>query len=381
MLERVEGLEQLVRSNAAEAERMGQVAPAVIDAFHDAELFSVLIPADHGGSGLTLPESVELFERVARFDASTAWTLVILADGPMLARSFADDVFAAICAAPKALIAGTLNPVTARAEQIDGGYVFSGTASYLSGSAYASWVLASALMTRDGELAFNDGRVEIRCGLIPIDRATSLDSWNVTGMRATGSSDYAFADVKVEASSTFSPFDPRPASGADVCAAIPLWAKLGGGLAAVAVGTARNMLDRFLELAAAKVPTGNITRLSDRGSTQIAVGEAFGLCQAARAVLMQTVHAIWARGAAGESFGPLELAEQRIGLVTAVRLAARSIDLLHDAAGMNAVTADDVLDRCWRDVHTMTQHVMLSPARYEIAGRVMLGLDPGAPMI
>ncbi len=29
----------------------------------------------------------------------------------------------------------------------------------------------------------------------------------------------------------------------------------------------------------------------------------------------------------------------------------------------------------------MTQHVMLSPARYEIAGRVMLGLDPGAPMI
>ena len=67
--------------------------------------------------------------------------------------------------------------------------------------------------------------------------------------------------------------------------------------------------------------------------------------------------------------------------MTAVRLAARSIDLLHDAAGMNAVTADDVLDRCWRDVHTMTQHVMLSPARYEIAGRVMLGLDPGAPMI
>jgi len=61
--------------------------------------------------------------------------------------------------------------------------------------------------------------------------------------------------------------------------------------------------------------------------------------------------------------------------------AAQAIDLLHDAAGMNAVARDTVLDRCWRDVHTMTQHIILSPARFEIAGRVLLGLDPGSPLI
>jgi alkylation response protein AidB-like acyl-CoA dehydrogenase len=48
---------------------------------------------------------------------------------------------------------------------------------------------------------------------------------------------------------------------------------------------------------------------------------------------------------------------------------------------MNAVTRDTVLERCWRDLHTMTQHIILSPARYEIAGRVLLGLDPGSPVI
>jgi len=58
--------------------------------------------------------------------------------------------------------------------------------------------------------------------------------------------------------------------------------------------------------------------------------------------------------------------------VTAVRLAAQAVDLLHDAAGMTAVAADGVLDRCWRDVHTMTQHTVLSPARLEVAGRVLL---------
>ena len=48
---------------------------------------------------------------------------------------------------------------------------------------------------------------------------------------------------------------------------------------------------------------------------------------------------------------------------------------------MSSVKSDAVLERCWRDVHTMTQHLILSPARYEIAGRVLLGLEPGAPVI
>ncbi len=48
---------------------------------------------------------------------------------------------------------------------------------------------------------------------------------------------------------------------------------------------------------------------------------------------------------------------------------------------MSAVASDSVLDRCWRDVHTMTQHVVLSPARFEIAGRVLMGLEPESPVI
>ena len=48
---------------------------------------------------------------------------------------------------------------------------------------------------------------------------------------------------------------------------------------------------------------------------------------------------------------------------------------------MNAVAADSVLDRCWRDVHTMTQHIILSTGRFEIAGRVLMGLDPASPII
>ena len=40
-----------------------------------------------------------------------------------------------------------------------------------------------------------------------------------------------------------------------------------------------------------------------------------------------------------------------------------------------------VLERFWRDVHTMTRHIILGPARFEICGRVLLGLEPGSPVI
>ena len=96
---------------------------------------------------------------------------------------------------------------------------------------------------------------------------------------------------------------------------------------------------------------------------------------------MDAVADIWATGTAHAPFDNDVPVRQRLGSVTAVRLAAQAVDLLHDAAGMSAVATDSVLDRCWRDVHTMTQHIILSPARFEIAGRVLMGLDPASPVI
>ena len=45
----------------------------------------------------------------------------------------------------------------------------------------------------------------------------------------------------------------------------PLWSQLGGALAANAVGATRNMIERFVELAANKVPVGgNFSTLAER---------------------------------------------------------------------------------------------------------------------
>ncbi|MDQ1477148.1 MAG: indole-3-acetate monooxygenase [Actinomycetota bacterium] len=380
LIDKVDAIAAVIRDGALESERLGHLAPDVVAALHEADLFRMLVPETFGGLGLTIPQSIEIIEQVATLDASTGWTLAILVDGAIFARRVSPEAFATICGDPHGLIAGTLNPITARARPVDGGFAFSGRATYLSGSAHARWILAAAIVFDGDEPVITDDGIQIRSGIFPIERARDLGTWNVSGMRGTGSNDFEFDDVEVPADWTFEPMRP-PTGGTDVFSWIPLWAQLGPALTACAVGAARNMIERFIELATVKVPTGNFSLLKDRAPAQIALGEAQGLYQAAHAVLMDTVHSSWDRGIAHEPFDNAALARSRLGLVTAVQLAARAIDLLHDAAGMNAVSRDTVLDRCWRDVHTMTQHVVLSSARFEIAGRVLLGLDPGAPVI
>jgi alkylation response protein AidB-like acyl-CoA dehydrogenase len=381
VLEQVDEIAPIVREHAAESERLGVLAPAVIGALRDTGLLRMLVPVEFGGAGLSLPESIDVYERIATADASSAWTLVILADGALFARFLAPDACAALLEDPHAQIAGSLNPMTARAERVDGGYRFTGRASYLSGSAHANWIMATAIVTEGGEPVINELGIAIRAGVMPISRADRLDTWHVTGMRATGSTDYEFDGVDIAEGWTFAPFASDQRSVADNFAAIPLWSQLGAGLAACAVGAAQNMIDRFVELAATKVPTGNFVRLADRAPAQIALGEAFGLTQAASAVLHETAEDIWDRGQARARFENDVLARHRLSLVTAVRLAGEAIDRLHDAAGMNAVAVDSVLDRCWRDVHTISQHIILAPARFEIGGRVLMGLDPASPVI
>ena len=84
----------MVRSN-----RNGWVIsrPRSSPRLHDADLFRMLVPSDLGGLGLTIPEAVAVYERVAALDASTGWTLAILASGPVFARNLSSEAFATIC--------------------------------------------------------------------------------------------------------------------------------------------------------------------------------------------------------------------------------------------------------------------------------------------
>ena len=217
------------------------------------------------------------------------------------------------------------------------------------------------------------GAPAIRTGLFPFERCTPLDTWSVSGMRGTGSHDATFEDVFVPDAFTYQWPDPKPSWNVGPFGRIPLPTQLGGALATVAIGAARHGLDAFTELAVAKVPVGGRATLRDRPLAQIQLAQAEGWVRAASVYLRAANDEVWRMGEAGEAFEPRARAEARLASATAVKLCAQAVDLLHDAAGMTAVQSGHVLERCWRDIHTMTQHVILGTTRYEVIGRILSG--------
>ena len=380
-LARVDEVGALAAKLADESERQGHLHDEVVDAFHEAGLWRILVPSDLGGSGLTIPESVQVYRAMSAFDGSAGWLAGIIGNGPLFGNFVDRAVFEEVYGPARSVVAGSLNPLGGRADPVPGGFRFNGRATNVSGCHEASWIMAGAWIHRDGAKSWVDGRPEMVAGIIPIASVTIEDTWSTTGMRATGSDDCTYVDVLVPDERTFAWPEPAPRWDAGPASHMPMHAQLGTGVAATVVGIACGTLDRFVELALAKRPAANTTVLAERSFAHMALGEAAGLVRVAEDALRGGTADLWARAERLEAIDETVRLDLRLRMVTAARLAVRATDLLHDAAGMSGVRVPSPLERAWRDAHTAVQHVLLSTGRLEVAGRVLLGRDPESPVI
>ena len=83
----------------------------------------------------------------------------------------------------------------------------------------------------------------------------------------------------------------------------------------------------------------------------------------------------------GERPSAEQRAVYRLAIAQAMANAIQAVDLMYSVGGASAIYAESRLDRCLRDAHTAAAHVWVAPDTYELAGRLLLGLDPGSPTI
>jgi hypothetical protein len=65
----------------------------------------------------------------------------------------------------------------------------------------------------------------------------------------------------------------------------------------------------------------------------------------------------------------------RLAATPPTTTAAQVVDRMYHAGGGTAVYHTSALQRQFRDVHVATQHTMVGHPTYELAGRVLLGID------
>jgi indole-3-acetate monooxygenase len=358
---------------AEQTERDRELPRELLDELRDARLLSLCLPRALGGREARPTEMVLALEQLASADGATAWCAMIASTSSLLGAYLPSEDAELIYAGGSAVTGGVFAP-RGRAERRDGAYVVSGRWSFVSGVQHCDWVLGGCVV-HDGEkpVLLADGSPDVRLALMPTDAVEVIDTWSVSGLRGTGSHDISAVAQLVPASRVVSLLNERPRHPGALYS-FPLFGLLAIGIASVALGIARGAIEDLTELAGAKTPAAGRRTLAERATVQAEVARAEASLRAARGLLLAEADAAWLAAESGAAIPD----EQRLGLrlaaTHATGVAAEVVTAMYHAGGGSSIYDSSPLQRRFRDVHVATQHMMVAPATWELAGRLLLGL-------
>lgn len=375
-LTRARGLASLIEDNAAAIESARRLTEPVLDALHKARLFRMLYPRSVGGDEVEPGVYVLAVAALARADGSVGWCVSIANStglfAPYLCRAAARRVFGD----PRATCAWG-PPNECRGVAAPGGYRITGRWDFASGCRHASWMGAhGAVVEPDGSLRLNSfGRPTVLTWLFSADKARLLDNWQPIGLRGTASESYTVEDLFVPEELTGTREDPSRRREPGRLYAFPQQTLYSVGIASVALGIARGMLDAFIELAQRKTPRGT-GRLAENAVIQAEVARCEARLGAAGAYLVDTVREIYERAGAVTPIDVCDRARARLAGSHAISAALAVADWTYKAAGVDAIFPGSPFERRFRDIHTVSQQIQSRDAHYETVGQVLLGNPP-----
>ena len=369
-LDAIEKLAPLVGEHRASFDRDRRLPDVVFQALAKAGLFRLWLPSSMGGPELAPAEFMKVVEAASAMDGSIGW---IVANGGGMSRvagylpePLARDWFAD----PNAFIVSATGAVGS-AEPVAGGYRVTGRWPFGSGASHATRFMALAAVSGGGD------KPPICC-YFAREHVTIHDTWHVSGLRGTGSSDFEVKDAFVPADHTHDLIAPVP-SQPGIIYRIPGLSIFPWSITGSPLGIASGAMAAFTKSATQKkVRLGTAIRLQDREMVQSAVGRAEAIIGAARAFLNEAMTELLA--ALDDDRDRLMRARARLRIACAYAAEGSSsiVQMLTTEAGASAIFESNALERAGRDINAAVKHVAMSPQSYIVAGRLHLGLDPGA---
>ena len=382
LLTAVHDLAAQVRSLSQQIETQRRLPQSLVDAMAAAGLFRLLIPRSLDGLEVDVSTFIRTIEATAALDGSVGWSAMIGATGGLTSGYLPPETAQEIYGGdPHIVTAGALAP-HGRARPVEGGYRVTGRWPFNSGCEYCAWLMGNCIIhTADGAPRLrSDGQPDIRLMLFPAAEADIIDTWSVSGLRGSGNHDIAVRNLFVPAPRTVA-YGLEPPTQPGPLYAFPTFGLLAIGVASVAVGIARGSLDCLLAVARTKIPTGGRRPLRERPFVHMQLAQAQARFQAARAGLLAAAQEIWNMACRGEAVSLEQRAAVRLAANHATSESAAVVDAMYTLAGTSAIWDTSPLQRAFRDIHVLTQHAVIAPPLYELAGRVLFGLRADTSML
>ena len=378
---RARDLARLIAAEADAIERGRRLTEPVVEELHRARLFRMFYPRSVGGDEVEPAVYIDAVGELARADGSVGWCVSIANSTGLFAPYLEPEAARTVFGPPRATCAWG-PPNDCRGIAVPGGYRVTGRWDFASGCRHASWMGAHGTVVEpDGSLRLNNfGRPTLRTWLFPVEQARLLDNWDPIGLRGTASESYTVEDLFVPEEFTGTREDPTLRREPGPLYAFPQQTLYSVGIASVALGIARGMLDAFIDLALRKTPRGT-GRLADNAVIQAEVARAEARLGAARCYLIDTVTEIYRRAGqmASTDAAPIDIpdrARARLAGSNAITSAVAVANRTYKAAGVDAIFPGSPFERRFRDIHTLSQQIQSRDAHYETVGQVLLGNPP-----
>jgi 3-hydroxy-9,10-secoandrosta-1,3,5(10)-triene-9,17-dione monooxygenase len=385
VIDRVMGIADQLREQAWQAEQIGMLTDETVKAMKAAGSIRQLQPVKHGGLEVHPREFAETVMATAALDPSAGWIHGVVgvhpyqlayADPRVGEEVWGDDIdtWMASPYAPQGV-----------AKPVDGGYIFNGRWQFSSGTDHCDWIILGAMVgDADGKPVMPPATLHM---ILPRkDYEIVEDSWNVVGLRGTGSKDVIVKDAFVPAYRTMDAFKvmdgtaQREAGMTKPLYLMPWSTMFPLGISAAVIGIAEGALAAHLDYQRDRVSATG-TAIKDDPYAMFAIGEAAADINAARQELLANVDRIYDLVDAGKEVSFADRAAGRRTQVRAVWRAVMAVDQIFARSGGNALRMDKPLQRYWRDAHAGLNHAIHVPGTvYHASALSSLGIDPQGPL-
>ncbi|MFE4454310.1 acyl-CoA dehydrogenase family protein [Streptomyces sp. NPDC056796] len=375
--ERAEEISALGPAN----ETLGRLDDRTAAVLRETGAVRMLQPKKYGGLETHPRDFAETVMKIASCDGSAGWVAGVvgvhpwemaMADPRVQEEIWGEDQDTWI-ASPYAPM-GLLRPV-------DGGYVFNGHWQFSSGTDHCDWIFLGAFLA-DGKGERLSPPRSAHVILPRSDYEIVADSWDVVGLRGTGSKDIIVKDAfvpehrvidynkVVDGSLAGEAGLTNPTYRLPFSAAFPL------GITSAVIGICEGALAHHLAHQRDRVQiTGTAVR--DDPYVLYAVSEAAAEIAASRAALLDNISRLYDMVAAGEQISFDRRAVGRRTQARAAWRAVRAVDEIVARSGGNAMRMANPIQRFWRDAHTGLAHAIhVTGAVFHVAALTQIGVEP-----
>lgn len=366
-----------IRAAADEIEQGRRLPMHLVREMQRAGIFRMAMPKAWGGPELDFPTQMRVIEELSIADGSVGWCTMIGIDGGYMTAYIDQAVAREMYPDLDAVTAITFAP-PGRAVKTKDGFIASGRWPFGSGCQHATWLIGHFLIfDGDSPRLQPNGLPETRFGFLPAEECEILDTWNTNGLRGSGSHDWTVKERFIPEERTFNLAAPT------IYRQGPLYALpnlLIYKVCGVDLGIARGAIEDFIALASNKPltfksPSASKAMLRDETYVQCAVALAEALVSSARGFVFEAFGDMWNTMAAGDPPSLKQRARGRLAMAHTSAVCLEAVELLYKANGGSSVYAGSAFDRRLRDMQTANQHTVVSLKTWEVAGRVLLGLE------